>query len=344
MAGLLAGIVHLATRAAALLASMLILGIVGFWALDPIFSVLNGLQHALQRPYRPLLRRPRPAVRRLYLVTLPMRLAVAAALYLLALPLRLLNAVYYDLYVQVAGVARDALGELLLPKRGRARRVEGPRYVSHWLATFPQRLRAAVGGVAWGLLDGLAMLVVDAVLPTVTMYHGTSFDSAVHITQPGTWIAGPGDFAGRGIYFAMRRPVAEHYAGQGVVICARVTLGTTYPLACAPKVIHDAVGRDGDRITAWCLQHHISAVEHWRDDGRTGWWEYCLLRRQSEPEQTTWRIRPLYVARVGKRFPERIWGGKHVWLRNRDAVRVALTSAMLAVVTWEALLNLALAL
>jgi hypothetical protein len=344
MGNLIRGIVDVVTQAAVVLASVLILGLAGFWAIDPIFSLLNALQHMLQRPYRPLLRKPRRALGRLYLMLFPVRLAIAVVLYVLAFPLRLLNALYYDLYVLSMAVARDALGELLLPKRGRARRLEGLRYLSYWVATFPRRLLTNVGIVLWGLLDGVAMLLVDLFFPTLTMYHGTSFDSAIHITQPGTWVAGPGDFAGRGIYFAMRRAVAEHYASRGVVICARVTLGRNYPLACTPRAVQDAVGRDGDRITDWCLRYHITSIEHWREGGRSGWWEYCLLRRRGDPRKTMWRIRPLYVVRVGKRFPERIWGGKHVWLRDRGAVRVALASAVLAVITWEALLTLASAL
>ena len=77
---------------------------------------------------------------------------------------------------------------------------------------------------------------------------------------------------------------------------------------------------------------------------RGGWWEYCLLRRRGEGQTTTWRIRPLYIARVGRRFPERIWGGKHIWLRDQGAVRVALVSAMLAIIAWEAFVTLASAL
>ena len=332
-------VIDIITPAAVALAVVLILGPVAFWVLDPVFSLLNYLQYVLQRPYRPLLKKPGRALRLLYLALLPARLAAAVILYVCALPLRLLNAIYYDLYVLNLAVVRDALGELLLPKRGKARRLKGFAYLSYWIITFPRRLLASLGLVLWGLLDGMAMLFVDLVFPTLTMYHGTSFSSAVSITQPGTWVVGPGNFAGTGIYFAMWKSVAQHYASGGVVICARVTLGHNYPLSCAPKSVREAVGRDGDKITNWGLQHHITSVEHWRDD-HGGWWEHCLLRKKHDRRKGIWQIRPLHVARGGKRFPERIWGGKHIWLRDEAAIRVVLASVALTFIASEALLTL----
>ena len=332
-------VIDIITRAAVGLAVVVILGSAAFGVLEPLFSLLNALQYVLQRPYRPLLRKPGRAVRPLYLALLPVRLAAAVIVYVCTLPLRLLNAIYYDLYVLNLAVVRDALAELLLPKRGGARRLRGSAYLSYWITTFPRRLLDNVALVLWGLLDGVAMLLVDLVFPTLTMYHGTSFGSAVSITQPGTWDVGAGNFAGTGIYFAMRRSAAEHYASGGVVICARVTLGHNVPLSCAPKSVREAVGRDGDRITNWCLQHHITSVEHWRND-HGGWWEYCVLRRRHDPRKRNWRIRPLYIARVGKRYPERIWGGKHIWLRDDGVMRVVLASAVLTFLVSELLLVL----
>lgn len=333
------GVIDIITRAALALATVLIFGPVAFWVLDPLFSLLNHLQYVAQRPYRPLLRRPDRALRSLYVILLPVRLAAAVILHTCALPLRLLNALYYDLWILNLASVRDALGEVLLPRRGTARRLKGSAYLSHWITTFPRRLVTNLGLVLWGLLDGVGMVFVDLVCPTLTMYHGTSFSSAVNITQPGTWVVGSGNFAGTGVYFTMQRSVAEHYASGGVVICARVTLGHNYPLSCAPRSIRDAVGRDGDRITNWGLEHHITSVEHWRD-GNGGWWEYCLLRRRHAPQERIWRIRPLYVARVGRRFPERIWGGKHIWLRDDGAVRVVLASVALVFIASETLLAL----
>jgi len=336
-------VIDIITQAAVALAVVLILGPLAFCVLNPVFSLLNTLQYVLQRPYRPLLKRPGRTIRLLYLALLPARLAAAVILYVCALPLRLLNAIYYDLYVLNLAVVRDALGELLLPKRGEARRLRGSAYLSYWIITFPRRLLANLGLVLWGLLDGVAMLFVDLVFPTLTMYHGTSFGSAVSITQPGTWVVGGGNFAGTGIYFAMQRSVAEHYASGEVVICARVTLGHNYPLSCAPKPVREAVGRDGHRITHWGLQHHVTSVEHWRDD-HGGWWEYCLLRERPDPRKGIWRIRPLYVARVGRRLPERIWGGKRIWLRDDAATRVVLASVGLTFIASEAIVTLASAL
>jgi len=335
------GVIDIITRAAVALAALLILGPVAFWVLDPLFSALNHLQYIAQRPYRLLLRRPSSVLRSLYVVLFPATLVADVILYTCALPLRLFNAIYYDLCVLNLATARDALGELLLPRRGRARSLKGLAYLSHWITTFPSRLVANLGRVLWSVLDGLSMVFVDIVCPTLTMYHGTSFSSAVNITQPGTWVVGSGNFAGTGVYFSMRRSVAEHYASGGVVICARVTLGHNYPLSCAPRSIRDAVGRDGDRITDWGLECGITSVEHWRD-GRGGWWEYCLLRQRHDPQERMWQIRPLYVVRVGRRFPERIWGGKHTWLRDDAAVRVALASVVLAFIASETLLTLIL--
>jgi hypothetical protein len=321
------------------LAVALVLGAVVLWILDPLFSLLNSLQYMVQRPYRHLLKRPSRALRTLYLALLPARLVVAALLYACAIPLRLLNAIYYDLCVLNLAMVRDALAELLLPRRGAARRLRGSAYTLHWITTFPRRLLTNMELVLWGLLDGVAMVFVDLVCPTLTMYHGTSFSSAVNITQPGAWVVGSGNFAGTGIYFSMRRSVAEHYASGGVVICARVTLGPNFPLSCAPRFVRDAVGRDGDRITDWGLQRHITSIEHWREH-RGGWWEYCLLRDRHDPQERIWRIRPLYVARIGSWVPERIWGGKHIWLHHDAALRIAVASVVLTYLASEALLTL----
>ena len=123
------------------------------------------------------------------------------------------------------------------------------------------------------------------------------------------------------------------------MICARVTLGHNFPLSCAPRSIRNAVGRDGDRITTWGRQCRITSIEHWRND-HGGWWEHCLLRDRLDSQMETWRIRPLYVARVGRRVPERIWGGKHIWLHYDAASRIALASAVMTCLVSEALLTL----
>jgi hypothetical protein len=331
--------IDILTQATVALALVLILGPMTFWILDPLFSLLNTVQHILERPHRPLLKKPSRALRPLYLALLPARFAAAAALYVCSFPLRLLNGIYYDLYVLNLAMVRDALAELLLPRRGEARRLKGSAYLSHWIIGLPGRLLASLQLVLWGLLDGVAMLFVDLIFPTLTMYHGTSFPSAVSITQPGAWVVGPGNFAGTGVYFAMRRSVAEHYASGGVVICARVTLGNNYPLSCAPRLVREAVGRDGDAITHWGLRHGITSTEHWRGD-HGGWWEYCLLRGRHNPQEGIWRIRPLYVAGVGRRFPARIWGGKRIWLRDDAAIRVVLASVALTLIASEVLLTL----
>lgn len=330
-------VMYIITRPVVALTVVLILTPVALWALDPFFSLLNHLQYILQRPYRPLLKKTTRTLRLLYLGLLPARLAVAVILYVCTLPLRLLNAIYYDLYILNLAIVQDALGDVLLPKRGKARALRGVSYLSYWIYTFPRRLLVNLELVLWGFLDGIFMLVVDLLLPTLTMYHGTSFSSAVSITQPGTWSVGSGNFAGTGIYFTMRRGVAEHYASGGAVICARVTLGHNYPLSCAPRTIREAVGRDGDTITSWGLRRYITSIEHWRGD-HGGWWEYCLLRRKHDSQKRVWQIRPLYVARVGRRLPQRIWGGKQVWLRNDTTIRVVLATFTLTFMVSEVIL------
>lgn len=332
--------VHSILRDIVRLVMLLPLVALTLWAVDPLFSILNRLQYILQRPYRRLLKRPTRVLRPLYLALLPVRYVVDAILYTCAIPIRLLNAVYYDLCILSLAAARDALGLLLLPRRGAARRLRGSAYRTYWCDTFPERLIGSASLVLWALLDGIAMVIVDVVFPTLTMYHGTSFSSAVSITQPGSWVVGSGNYAGTGIYFAMRRSVAEHYSSGGVVICARVTLGQNYPLSCAPRRVCAAVGRDGNRITAWGRSRFIASVEHWRTD-HGGWWEHCILRTRHDSQEDTWRIRPLYVAKVGSRVPERIWGGKHIWLRHGAALRVTLTSAVVTCLWSEVLLVLA---
>jgi len=314
------------------LALVLCLGPVCFLLLSPVFSLLNQLQWILQRPWRWLARKPSRANCAIYFMSFPIRSMLQAALYILATPLRVANAVYYNLLVYNLWNFRDQVFELFIPKRGHYRDRRKSAYLFAWLVGLPKRFLICILQICLSIVDSVAMTIVDTVFPTLTMYHGTSFDAAVSINQSG-WLIGDGNFAGTGLYFAMSREAATHYSHghkSACIVCVRLTLGMNYPLSCAPQKIRAAIRSDGNHITSWGQKWRVASTEHWRDDGP--WWEYCLLRFPEKTTIKTWRVRPLYVVPERRVFPTRIWGGSYVWVLQPSAWIPIITSAAILVV------------
>jgi hypothetical protein len=232
------------------------------------------------------------------------------SVHVLLTPLRLINAIYFNIILYWSIVFCDSLSELFQPrlKYGRTRGIQA------WLRYFPVRLYNVFKRNGAALFEGILMTGVDTVLPTFTMYHGTSFKGiATNIAQEGRWYVGGGDYAGCGIYFGFFRKTAEHYA-QGddrALICARVTIFPCRNSATLPRRLRKKIGSDGTGISKG-LPFPYKSIEHWRNHSYAQWFEYCLVQPGLAGNYVrTWRARPICVLKNG--LPKRIWGGLSLW-------------------------------
>ena len=152
---------------------------------------------------------------------------------------------------------------------------------------------------------------LEIVLPTLTLYHGTSCEASTNITRPNEWLVGNGAYAGYGIYFAPSKSTALHYS-RGVVIICRVTLGRIENLNLHPYICASWVAKRGHSITKWAINEGITTVEWWRTTGTYRWWEYCMVDHSAGYDHP-WRIRPLYREDAGTGKYQRTWGGVGLW-------------------------------
>ena len=231
-------------------------------------------------------------------------------IHLLLTPLRIITAVYFNIILYWSVVFCDSISELLHPRLKYGNR----RGIIAWLIYLPQRLYNVFKRNGAAILEGILMTGVDAVIPTYTMYHGTSFQGiATNIAQKGRWYVGNGDYAGCGIYFGIIRKTAEHYA-QGddrALICARVTVFPCRNSATLPRRLRKKIGSDGTGISKG-LPFPYKSIEHWRNHSYAQWFEYCLVQPGLAGKYVrTWRARPICVLRNG--LPKRIWGGLSLW-------------------------------
>ncbi len=220
-----------------------------------MFSLLNSIQYFFQKPYRRFLKKNSNFWYKWnkYLWILPFLTKIF--FYIILTPLRFINALYYNIWVYGLWSVRDNIAEIFNPKMKGMRHKTGFKYFIYWIFGLPIRLVKYAWRSIIQILEGTLFVVVDTVFPALTMYHGTKKGAAYDITQPGEWKVGGGNYAGSGIYFAMKKHVANHYAGgNGVIICSRVTLGRNYNLAVAPPYIKNNIATDGESITDWGLK------------------------------------------------------------------------------------------
>lgn len=226
-------------------------------------------------------------------------------------PLRLTTAIYFDLFIYWSVMFDNASNDLVLPKRGRIRKTCMVKYLKNWFLYLPHRTGIFCVTSFLIILNSLLMLGISIVLPTLTFYHGTRFkEAATKIVQEGKWYVGPGTFAGSGIYFAIKRRVAEHYASKdknNAVIIVRITTTFTCNGKIMTKKHRDMIGKQGALLSTK-LRFPWRTIEHWRE--HNNWWEYCIVQPGKERKYVnSWRVRPIAV--INRDQPIRVWGGFH---------------------------------
>lgn len=249
------------------------------------------------------------------------------ACYILVSPLRLVNAIWYDIVVYAFFSFKEAFLDLFAPRKQKWARKKNFKYYFCWLFGFPYRFVVFFFSIVGRSLEGMVYTVVDLFVPTLTMMHGTSEGASINISKPGEWIVGRGDFAGAGIYFAMSKRVAKHYAyassriasqnspngANPVIIYARVSLGKNVNMSVIPPDKRALVANDGVALTRWGKGENITSFEWWRSDHN--WWEYCMIASPIGVHVKTWRIRVLYIYDMKENEYLRVWGGKAFWYR-----------------------------
>lgn len=300
------------------------LGIVGgiFTNLDRIIPALvlylplkvlqftNFLQYFLQKPWRYFLQCPDSTIRWIYDNRL--HWIAEVLLYVVLTPLRAFNAFCYNMVVRNLFMFFDVVQEILHPQLNGMRYHDGWEYVWRWLVYLP--VRVVVYGVkfAGSLMETALFTCVETILPTLTLYHGTTYEASTSIARPNEWLVGSGAYAGYGIYFAPRKSTALHYS-CGVVIICRVTLGRIENLNLHPYVCSNWVAKRGHSITQWAIDKGITTVEWWRTTGDYRWWEYCMVDHSADYDHP-WRIRPIYREDAYTGKYQRTWGGVGLWL------------------------------
>lgn len=310
-----------------------------YWTLlkEPLFA-LNQLQYILQKPWRPLLKNrdsrfckllkmsPKitPSMHPMqrfcyklwdighYVIAFVFFL-LQFALYIICTPLRLFNAFFYNIIIHIPCALHDYIAEVFNPKGDGMRFLEKWEYWYQYFLKLPHRFyKYLLKRSILTTLESIIYTIVDIVVPTLTMYHGTSNDASYQITgdEDVTFKVGGGNYAGNGIYFAIAKSTSEHYA-RGAIIIARVSLGRVFNINTSTDDIRNCVACRGEEITKWGLRKKITTIEWWRKNTR--WWEYCMLQ-QSGIYKKAWRIRPLYIENVKTGSKERIYKGMAPWI------------------------------
>jgi len=303
------------------------------WAIRYPFLILNWIQWVLYNPIRDNWRHPRLGFANLTF-NLLMFSGIAPLWWLMMhialTPIRIINALYFNIILYWSVIFCDSIFELLHPRLNYQRKGKRKGYILNWVIYFPYRLYNVFKRNGLALLEGILMTGVDTVLPTYTMYHGTSFKGiATNIAQAGRWYVGGGDYAGSGIYFGFYRKTAEHYAkGEDhALIVARVTLFPCRNSATLPYRLRRKIGNDGAGISSG-IQFPWKSIEHWRDHDYARWFEYCLIQAEKTGQYVrTWRARPICVIR--HYLPKRIWGGLSLWTSGAGGAGVIAFSWMI---------------
>jgi len=281
---------------------------------NPIFFFLNRIQWIIYNPLRIFWKNPDSGMSNkifnllFYTGIIPV---YWITIHILSVPLRLINAIYFNILLGWSLNIYDSLAEVINPKLGKMRFRRGFNYFIYWIIGFPFRLLKMIINNIIIFFEPIIMTGVDIIVPTYTMYHGTTHGNVTaDITQKGRWLVGDGNYAGTGIYFGMSKKVAEYYSDyDNTIILVRVALSFNRNLATTSYSIRNNIGlgEGGDNISK-NLSFFWSSVEHWRKD--MGWFEYCIIQPVNKKGSfiKTWRARPIALIQNNKLL--RIWGGK----------------------------------
>lgn len=274
-----------------------------------ILQFTNYLQYLLQKPWRCFLKNPGNLM--FWIYKYKIHWIAEIVLYVLLTPLRAFNAFCYNMIVRNLFMFFDVLQEILHPQLNEMRYHEGWNYFWRWLVFLPVRIVVYGIKFIFSLWETALFTCLEIVLPTLTLYHGTSHNASTSIARPNEWLVGGGAYAGYGIYFAPRKSTARHYS-SGVIVVSRVTLGRIENLNLHPYICSNWVAKRGHSITQWALDEGITTVEWWRTTGDYRWWEYCMVDHDAGYDNP-WRIRPLYREDACTGKYERTWGGVGLW-------------------------------
>lgn len=287
------------------------------YAFSPVFAGLNYVQWFLYNPLRFLYKdKDSEFPRKMFLF---LRLTFVSPMltlliHILMTPLRIITSLYYDVLLFWSITIDDSLNELFDPKLGTYRKQKGFEYLWHWIYGFPHRFLMLINRLFTIILDSFCMVGISILLPTFTMYHGTSLKKAASkIGQQGNWFVGSGNWSGTGVYFGVVKRVAVNYAPKNddaSVLIVRVSPTFVRPASTLKPNIRKYIKKDGEKLSK-NLPFPYKTIEHYRDNkiNNKTWWEYCLAQPGKMNHYiNTWRIRPVAVSSTDDEII-RLWGG-----------------------------------
>ena len=304
------------------------------------FWFLNRLQLILMEPWRYLTKgHINSSIRN---AVTPWVYPAEILLYILITPLRLVNAIYYNIFVYGISELYDLILEVIHPSDPD----EGEDSFWGWIVWLPVRLvKYPLFNGCLVLLEGMVWTVIDILIPTITMYHGTDLTAAQAIVgndqlkgtgkkwTDGTFCSSSNGWAGAGAYFGSSRQTARVYACDGsrlsdnnpVMIVCRVSLGKILNYRLAPSYIHDNTGPYGNHsvINQYAVNNGYVSGEWW--NYKHSYWEYCMFdwkNRYNYP----WRIRPIYVFNFRTGLAQHIDRGFRHWLFSKAVIDDILNS------------------
>lgn len=266
---------------------------------------------------------------------------ITIVMYVVTTPLRLANAIVYNIFVHCIIGIYDLLYEVLVPSAPD----EGRDDVWTWIGMLPYRF---IYYAMWHgfllVLESVIWTVVDIFIPALTFYHGTTLNAANsiicdperndYLKKTSGWASGnfmasntPNrTWAGRGVYFAIKRKLAMDYSGDDrsglggdpVMIVCRVSIGRVISYALTPDYIYRQAGNGGwhDEFNKFADANGYTTGE-WYNPG--GVWEYCLLDWQNG-YNSPWRIRPVYILNLRTGLAQHITGGMQHWLFYKNVL------------------------
>lgn len=303
--------------------------LLGYFIISFPIYFLNRLEHFFVSPWRYLFMRNwasdsmKPALRVITEV-------VTIIMYIVTTPLRLTNAIIYNIFIHCITGVYDLFLEVLAPSDDK----EGGANVWTWIYMLPYRiLYYALWHSFLLVVESVIWTVVDIFIPARTFYHGTTLNAGNAITSDphrnrylqnvsrwssGTFLASSDSncsWAGRGVYFAIRRGLAlayssddrSGYGGDPVMIACRVSMGRIITYSLMPDYVYKQAGGGGrhDEINKFADAHGYTAGEWYNPRGV---WEYCLFDWQNRYNHP-WRIRPIYMINMRTGMAQHITGG-----------------------------------